>query len=190
MSNLIRTAQLADLPQLKAIYNHAVAHSTATFDLYPRDDADRLAWFQAHQGKYALLVCETDGVIAGYASLSRYRERPAFDGAAEVSIYLHPDFRGQHIGSQLMQKILAFAAQQPDIDTVVSLITSENTVQYPFARKIRLYTVRRHSSVRKEIRQVSGSQHLSNFILIYVSCTNFCAFFQIMLHRQHKEIPV
>ena len=116
MSNLIRTAQLADLPQLKAIYNHAVAHSTATFDLYPRDDADRLAWFQAHQGKYALLVCETDGVIAGYASLSRYRERPAFDGAAEVSIYLHPDFRGQHIGSQLMQKILAFAAQQPDID--------------------------------------------------------------------------
>lgn len=112
MSNLIRTAQLADLPQLKAIYNHAVAHSTATFDLYPRDDADRLAWFQAHQGKYALLVCETDGVIAGYASLSRYRERPAFDGAAEVSIYLHPDFRGQHIGSQLMQKILAFAAQQ------------------------------------------------------------------------------
>ena len=46
MSNLIRTAQLADLPQLKAIYNHAVAHSTATFDLYPRDDADRLAWFQ------------------------------------------------------------------------------------------------------------------------------------------------
>lgn len=128
MSNLIRTAQLADLPQLKAIYNHAVAHSTATFDLYPRDAADRLAWFQAHQGKYALLVCETYGVIAGYASLSRYRERPAFDGAAEVSIYLHPDFRGQHIGSQLMQKILAFAAQQPDIDTVVSLITSENTV--------------------------------------------------------------
>ena len=50
------------------------------------------------------------------------------DGAAEVSIYLHPDFRGQHIGSQLMQKILAFAAQQPDIDTVISLITSENTV--------------------------------------------------------------
>lgn len=29
---------------------------------------------------------------------------------------------------QLMQKILAFAAQQPDIDTVISLITSENTV--------------------------------------------------------------
>ena len=68
MSNLIRTAQLADLPQLKAIYNHAVAHSTATFDLYPRDDADRLAWFQAHQGKYTLLVCETDGVIAGIES--------------------------------------------------------------------------------------------------------------------------
>ncbi len=129
MSNLIRKAQLADLPQLKDIYNDSVLHSTATFDLSPRDDADRLAWFQAHQGeKYLLLVYEADGVIAGYASLSRYRERPAFDGAVELSIYLHPDFRGQHIGSQLMQKILAFAEQQPDIDTVVSLITSENAV--------------------------------------------------------------
>lgn len=128
MSNFIRKARLADLPQLQAIYNDAVLHSTATFDLSPRDDADRLAWFQAHQGKYLLLVYETDGVIAGYASLSRYRERPAFDGAVELSIYLHPDFRGQHIGHALMQKILAFAEQRPDIDTVISLITSENAL--------------------------------------------------------------
>lgn len=128
MSNLIRKACLADLPQLQAIYNDAVLHSTATFDLSPRDDADRLAWFQTHQGKYLLLVYETDGVIAGYASLSRYRERPAFDGAVELSIYLHPDFRGQHIGHALMQEILAFAEQRPDIDTVISLITSENAV--------------------------------------------------------------
>lgn len=129
MSHLIRKAQLADLPQLKDIYNDAVLHSTATFDLSPRDDADRLAWFQAHQERnYLLFVYEADGVIAGYASLSRYRERPAFDGAVELSIYLHPDFRGQHIGSQLMQKILAFAEQQPDIDTVISLITSENAI--------------------------------------------------------------
>ncbi len=128
MSNLIRKACLADLPQLQAIYNDAVLHSTATFDLSPRDDADRLAWFQSHQGKYLLLVYETDGVIAGYASLSRYRERPAFDGAVELSIYLHPDFRGQHIGHALMQEILAFAEQRPDIDTVISLITSENAV--------------------------------------------------------------
>lgn len=128
MSNLIRKARLADLPQLQAIYNDAVLHSTATFDLSPRDDADRLAWFQSHQGKYLLLVYETDGIIAGYASLSRYRERPAFDGAVELSIYLHPDFRGQHIGHALMQEILAFAKQRLDIDTVISLITSENAV--------------------------------------------------------------
>lgn len=35
MSNLIRKAQLADLPRLKDIYNDAVLHSTATFDLSP-----------------------------------------------------------------------------------------------------------------------------------------------------------
>ena len=123
----IRRAEARDLDRLKDIYNDAVVNTTATFDLEPKDDADRRAWFDAHQGRYLLLVYETDGKeIAGYVSLSRYRERAAFNQTVELSIYLHPDFRGQHIGEQLMQAVLRYARQRDDIETVVSLITSDN----------------------------------------------------------------
>lgn len=123
----IRRAEQRDLCRLKEIYNEAVVHSTATFDLEPKDDADRQAWFDAHQGRYILLVYETEcGEVVGYASLSRFHDRAAYDTTVELSIYLHPDFRGQHIGRQLMQTVLGYAWQRDDIETVVSLITSEN----------------------------------------------------------------
>ena len=67
-----------------------------------------------------------DGKVAGYASLSRYRDRKAFDPAVEISIYVHKDYRGRGIGRSLMENVLAYAAECEEIDTVISLITSEN----------------------------------------------------------------
>lgn len=68
------------------------------------------------------------GTVAGYASLSRYRERKAFDPAVEISIYIHAGYRGRGIGRSLMEKTLQYAKECPQIGTVVSLITSENEV--------------------------------------------------------------
>ena len=73
-----------------------------------------------------LQVHVEDGKVAGYASLSRYRDRKAFDPAVEISIYVHKDYRGRGIGRSLMEKVLAYAAECDEIDTVISLITSEN----------------------------------------------------------------
>ena len=52
-----------------------------------------------------------DGKVAGYASLSRYRDRKAFDPAVEISIYVHKDYRGRGIGRSLMENVLAYAAE-------------------------------------------------------------------------------
>ena len=74
-------------------------------------------------------MCSSDlGTVAGYASLSRYRERKAFDPAVEISIYIHAGYRGRGIGRSLMEKTLQYAKECPQIGTVVSLITSENEV--------------------------------------------------------------
>ncbi|WP_394272394.1 GNAT family N-acetyltransferase [Butyricicoccus sp.] len=133
----IRRAEARDLDRLKDIYNDAVVNTTATFDLEPKDDADRRTWFDAHQGRHVLLVYETDsGELAGYASLSRYRERAAFDKTVELSVYLHPDFRGQHIGAQLMQAVLGYAWRCDNIETVVSLITSDNEASIHLHEKL------------------------------------------------------
>lgn len=123
---MIRRAVKSDIPALMEIYNEAILHTTATFDTEVKDMENRIAWFEEHTGKYVIYVFETDGCVAGYASLSRYRDRKAFDAVVEISIYIHEDYRGQGIGRSLMQETLAYAKKCGEIETVVSLITSEN----------------------------------------------------------------
>ena len=123
---MIRRAERRDIPALMDIYNEAILHTTATFDTEIKDMENRNAWFEEHTGCYVIYVYEKDGVIAGYASLSRYRDRRAFDPAVEISIYIHKDYRGCGIGRELMEQTLAYAKQCPEIGTVISLITSEN----------------------------------------------------------------
>lgn len=123
---MIRKAELKDIPELMEIYNEAILNTTATFDTEVKDYENRAVWFREHTGKHRLIVKETEGRIAGYASLSRYRDRKAFDAAVEISIYVHKDYRGCHVGQELMKELLAFAKDCTEIETVIALITSNN----------------------------------------------------------------
>lgn len=124
---MIREATIEDIGALQQIYNEAILHTVATFDTEVKDEADRIQWFEEHrQSPYGILVDEQNGVVTGYASLSRYRERKAFDGTVELSVYIDEGFRGKGIGSRLMEETLRVAQENPAIKTVVSLVTGEN----------------------------------------------------------------
>lgn len=124
---MIRKACIEDIPFLQKIYNDAVLHTTATYDTSIKDYDNRLQWFKEHEAEpYILLVYELDGVVAGYASLSKYRERPAFNQSVEISVYIDEQYQNRGIGSALMQAVLDYAQKQENIHTVVSLITSDN----------------------------------------------------------------
>lgn len=123
---MIRKAQFKDIPALMDIYNDAVLHTTATFDTKPKDYGSRCDWFHEHTGRYLILIYEENGIVAGYASLSKYRDRKAFDPAVEVSVYVHQKYRGRGIGRSLLEAVLSEAENCGDILTVIALITSEN----------------------------------------------------------------
>ena len=98
----IRPATVNDLPAITEIYNEAVLNTTATFDTEPKSMEDRLAWFHNHTERHPILVSTHETVITGWASLSKWSERSAYDTTVEVSVYVHVDFRGQGIGKKLM----------------------------------------------------------------------------------------
>lgn len=124
---MIRRARPDDLLSLMNIYNEAILNTTATFDTVPKDLSNRREWFDAHFGKYIINVYEENSYVCGYASLSQYRERRAFDNTVEISVYIHPDFRNKHIGTKLYHSVINYAKNSPDISNIISLITSENT---------------------------------------------------------------
>ena len=102
----IRTAQLADLDAITAIYNDAIATTTATFDTEPKTAEEQLRWFEEHGERYPLLVAVLDGEVVGWASLSRWSDRCAYADTAETSFYVAPGHRGRGIGRQLKHAII------------------------------------------------------------------------------------
>lgn len=106
----IRLAVVADAPALRAIYNDAVEHSTATFDLVPRSLDEQRAWLAARSGAFAAIVAVDDaGDVVGFASLSPYKERAAYRTTVEDSIYVRGDQQGRGVGKQLLRHLIEVA---------------------------------------------------------------------------------
>ena len=122
---LIRPATLQDQPGILEIYNESVLHSTATFDTDPRTPEKQLEWFNRHKANHPVLVAEDDGKIAGWASLSPWSDRCAYDSTVEVSVYLAPEQRGKGLGFQLLQQVTE-AGRKAGNHTVISRISSDN----------------------------------------------------------------
>lgn len=133
----IRKAEEKDIQALLDIYNYEVVNGVATLDLEPKTYVEWQDWFAAHNIKnHPLFVAEIEdsdtiagavtGEVAGYASLSSYREKQAYCSTVELSIYIAPKYRGCGVAGALMEFILDKAREDESIHTVVSVITSGN----------------------------------------------------------------
>jgi L-amino acid N-acyltransferase YncA len=104
----IRPTAAADLPAITEIYEHAVLHGTATFELTPPDLAEMTRRFDALiAGDFPYFVAALDGRVVGYAYAGPYRPRPAYRFTVENSVYLEPAIHRRGIGLQLMQRLIA-----------------------------------------------------------------------------------
>ncbi len=99
----IRFASQADLPRIVEIYNQAILSRNVTGDTVPFPVEARREWFDQHDADhYPLYSCEdANGQVAGFLSLSPYRDRPAMIRTAEVSYYVDYACHHRGIGSAL-----------------------------------------------------------------------------------------
>src|ERR1700742_1246142 len=104
----IRPATEADLTAIAGIYEHAVRHGTATFELTPPDLAEMARRFKAlADGGFPYFVAVLDGRVIGYAYAGPYRPRPAYRFTVENSVYLDPAIHRRGIGLKLMQRLIS-----------------------------------------------------------------------------------
>jgi L-amino acid N-acyltransferase YncA len=106
----IRSAQPRDLAAITAIYDHAVRHGTASFEIEPPDQQEMTRRYETlRAGGYPYLVAEPGGEVMGYAYAGPYRARPAYDWSIEDSIYIAPQAQRQGIGGALLERLIAEA---------------------------------------------------------------------------------
>jgi phosphinothricin acetyltransferase len=101
-STAVREARADDLEAIRRIYNEGIEDRIATLDEDPKSHEEIEAWFSDHGGRYAVLVAERAGEIAGWASLNRYTLRCAYGGVADLSVYVARAQRGTGIGTALL----------------------------------------------------------------------------------------
>ena len=107
MTLSIRPATPADIPAITRIYDHAVRHGTASFELERPDEAEMGKRMRALlDGGFPYLAAEADGELLGYAYASYYRTRPAYRFTVEDSIYIAPQAQRQGVGRALLDALI------------------------------------------------------------------------------------
>lgn len=97
----IRIACPEDAPELVRIYAPYVENTAITFE-YTVPSGDEFENRIRHTlEKYPYLVAEEDGCLMGYAYVSPFKSRAAYDWSVETSIYIRQDCKRRGIGQAL-----------------------------------------------------------------------------------------
>ena len=107
----VRFAEVSDASALSEIYRPYVLETAITFEYEPptaEKFAERIA---KTKQKYPYICAEMDERIVGYAYVSDFVGRKAYEHSAETSIYVDMAYRKQGIGRKLYETIEKLLAE-------------------------------------------------------------------------------
>lgn len=124
---IITCNEAAHAPAILAIFNVAIAKTTALYDYHPRTMANMAAWFaDKAQGNYPVLgIASNNGELIAFGSYGLFRARPAYKYSIEHSLYVREDQRGQGLGRLILAGLID-AARKQGYHTLIGVIDSEN----------------------------------------------------------------
>ncbi|WP_424195447.1 N-acetyltransferase family protein [Ampullimonas aquatilis] len=127
----IRPANIADLPEIVAIYNATIPSRQVTSDLQPVTVDSRYAWFFAHPAHrrpiWIASPSEQPEVVAGWLSFSDFYGRPAYSITAEISMYVADAWRRQGLGQHFLNEAFR-ACPLLGIEQLVAFVFAHNPV--------------------------------------------------------------
>lgn len=112
MSGRIRFAEPSDAAAIQAIYAPNVTSTAISFELEPPSVEEMAARLARISPQYPWLVCEIDGVVAGYVYACQHRERAAYRWAVDVTVYVDSAFRRRGVGRALYTSLIALLGEQ------------------------------------------------------------------------------
>jgi L-amino acid N-acyltransferase len=104
----IRSASLADLPGITAIYNDVLASSTAIYADTPSTLEARREWWESRRkAGYPVLVAAEGADVQGFASFGDFRSWPGYRYTVEHTVHIRADCRRKGVGSALVVALFA-----------------------------------------------------------------------------------
>lgn len=118
--------KLQHIQSVLDIYMHYVLNTTGTFHARTLSVKEIQEMVLFGSSKYKTFVIFYEGDLCGYVSMGPYKKREAYNGTAEVTVYLRHDKTGCGMGSQAVEFIENYARSK-GIHVLVATICGENT---------------------------------------------------------------
>lgn len=146
----IRPAVPADLPSLLEIYNEAVAHTTASWDLVPLTPVEHAEWYATKaEHRHPILVADADGQVLGYAAYGPFRAKAGYATTMEHSVYVVPEHQGKGIGRTLLVAVIE-AARANGVHALIGGLSADNVASMGLHRSLGFVEVGRLPEVGRK----------------------------------------
>jgi len=132
---MIRDVSLADAKRIAEIYNYYIKETVVTFEYDPVTEEEIQQRINKVRAKnFPYFVYEDYGEITGYAYLSNWRERVAYDITLETSVYLDHKAIGSGVGSILYKELIE-RARKINIHSLIGVVSLPNEASQKLHRK-------------------------------------------------------
>lgn len=108
----IRIAKETDAEEILAIYEKYIKETAITFEYDVPSIEEFRGRIRHTLERYPYLVAEKNEKIVGYAYVSPFKERAAYDWAVETSIYVDMEQKRGGIGGRLYEELETILKQQ------------------------------------------------------------------------------
>lgn len=135
------------------LYNHYIETTTATFSIEPVDEDTMNKLLYSGLKRFPSYAILADGSFAGYLLMNRYKPREAYDGTAEVTLYLDPAFHGQGIGTKAMT-FIEEVAKSHHFHALLGVITEENKPSIALFEKMGYFRCAHFREVGKKFNKI------------------------------------
>jgi L-amino acid N-acyltransferase YncA len=113
------------LPEVLKIYNYFVLNTTVSFHTEARTLAEIKESVMSKNPRYPTYMIEQENEIKGYVLITQHKNRQAYEGTGEVTIYLKPECGGQGIGGRALAFIEEIA-RKIGFHVLIATICTEN----------------------------------------------------------------
>ena len=143
----------SDWGDVRRIFLEGIASGNATFET---EAPDWETWDRAHRADARLIARDADAVasaktpfsVLGWAALTRVSQRRAYDGVAEVSVYVAAAARGKGVGTALLEELVR-ASEAAGVWTLQAGIFPENAPSLALHRACGFRDVGRRERIGK-----------------------------------------
>ncbi len=107
--------------EVKKIYEMGVATRLATFEIELPDWEE---WDKKHL-QHSRLICEIEGRVGAWIAIRQIEDDCVCMGVAEISVYVHPEYKGIGLGLVLMEHLFRHS-EENGIWTLQAQVFEEN----------------------------------------------------------------